>query len=68
MIKLRTAYNKNNISDFTKILNSYSAHIKDDKTVSVLMDDLLKAISLRKIKGLIGSYRRVTLKYIATEL
>ena len=65
---LRSAFEKNDINQIQKILNSKDSHILDDPFINQYLDDLLRNIRLNVLIARVKPYKSVSLSFLAKEL
>ena len=65
---MKNAFFDSDIEKFAEIMKTFITHITDDPILNALMPNLMKKISLKIITEILGSYKRITLKYLMNEL
>lgn len=68
MTSLVEAYQRDDISNFEKILREHRGDIMDDKFIAQYISDILTNIRTAVLLKLIAPYTRITISYMAAEL
>jgi len=68
MVKLRTAYEQNDISTIDKLLSCATYKILSDPFIKTYLQDLLRNIRLQVLQNIVKPYRCVALEYLAREV
>lgn len=68
MMRLRTAYEQNDINELQAILADKSYHILDDPFIAGYLDELLRSVRLNMLVAKIKPYKSVRIDFLAREL
>jgi len=68
MVRLRRAYDKNDISDFQTVLADPDAHIQDDPFILEYLQPLMRNFRGQVVLQIVKPYKVIRLQYLADEL
>lgn len=68
MMRLRSAYETNDMMEVQKILNDKTVNLLDDAYIAQYMDDFLRGVRLSVLQAKIKPYKAIRIKFLASEL